>query len=870
MLLHHAGHGGEAHQGGHKEEDEGEEVGDAAHPLGVHLEGEVALAALPVQYVPLGVLDLQHLPAGVVQLPAGVGEGVIGLGLPVPVVLKAVLVVGLPLLQLLPGRAEGLLGLMVGLLQGVAPLLELGHTGVVVRPARLQGLLGAGQGLPGGGEGVPLSVQPDLPGLQLRQGAVCLGLGVGKGGGAVVIFLPAGVQLRPSGLQLGLTGLQLGGAAAHQGLGLRQLRPSRGQLRLPRVQLGTGGRQLGLAALQLGPGVGQGVQGLVRHRVQKGIAPHKGLGEPGGVGGGAVPDEPRPQGVAIGGEGGPEPVRLTLLGGGQVGPDLLQSLVQGAKEGGVGLVRQLGGGDPGQGGGGVRCRRGEDLVQPAPEGLRLGLGGAQLGLLGLELLQSGGVLGLSLGEGEGGVIQLRLALLSQDPGRLQLRPAVRQGGGSGGVLRLPRHQLCPALLQLLLGGVQGDLARLQDPPGVVQLRLGVSQSSLALLHLGHTGVVFRLSRPELCQGVVQSGLTLIQRGALLVHEGVVVGHPVLVLRPALVQLGPGVGEGVPGVVQLPSGVGGLPLQGLLSQGQLPHGLTEDLVLPQPRPGLAHGLNPFGEAVQQGLIVVAVAEKPGGAVGQKPGLGVGVQVEGGGGQEEEGLRLAGAQGGGAPLLGDVEGGVHHPHDGPGGIVQGVGVVAVAGVQDDGIPQFQAQGLQESGLHGALARPGGEPPGPEPGPVDPLGEGVDLHHQLPLCAVDDGVHAVRPLHVGHAVHVGEPGQVLVGEAQGGEDPQVHEPAGVEVAVGGGLHIGGGGAQPRQKGHRQGGEEKQGQKPPPGPSDLPEGVGQDAVFHGLAPLVVLAKSALFCFRLMAKTHFAPLLVLSQHDPLRWARAA
>ena len=37
-----------------------------------------------------------------------------------------------------------------------------------------------------------------------------------------------------------------------------------------------------------------------------------------------------------------------------------------------------------------------------------------------------------------------------------------------------------------------------------------------------------------------------------------------------------------------------------------------------------------------------------------------------------------------------------------------------------------------------------------------------------------------------------------------------------------------------------------------------------------VVLAKSALFCFRLTAKTHSAPLLVLSRHDPLRWARTA
>ena len=545
-----------------------------------------------------------------------------------------------------------------------------------------------------------------------------------------------------------------------------------------------------------------------------------------------LPGESRPQGVAVGGEGGPEPVHLALLGGGQIGPGLLQSLVQGAEEGGIGLVRQLGGGESGQDGGGVVRRRGEDLVQPAPEGLCLCLGGAQLGLLGLEFFQTSGILGLPLGEGEGGVVQLRLTLLGQDPGRLQLRPAVRQGGGSGGVLRLPRHQLCSALLQLLPGGVQGDLARLQDPPGVVQLRLGLVQGGPALGRLEHAGVVFRLSRPELRQGIVQSRLALVQGGALLVHEGVVVGHTVLVLRPALVQLGPGVGEGVPGVVQLPPGVGALPVQGLLSQGQLPHGLPEDLVLPQPCPGLSQILHPAGETVQKGLVAAAVAEQPGGAVGQQPDLGVGVQVEGGGGQEEEGLRLAGAQGGGAPLLGDIEGGVHHPHDGPGGIVQGVGVVAVAGVQDDGIPQLQAQGVQEGGLHGALARTGGEPTGPEPGPVDPLGEGVDLHHQLPLGAVDDGVHAVPTLHIGHAVYGGEVGEVLIGETQGGEDPQVHELAGVEVAVGGGLHVGGGGAQTRQKGHRQGGEEKQRQKPPPGPSDLPEGVGQDAVFHGLFP--------------------------------------
>ena len=43
-----------------------------------------------------------------------------------------------------------------------------------------------------------------------------------------------------------------------------------------------------------------------------------------------------------------------------------------------------------------------------------------------------------------------------------------------------------------------------------------------------------------------------------------------------------------------------------------------------------------------------------------------------------------------------------------------------------------------------------------------------------------------------------------------------------------------------------------------------------RGCAPLrVVVAKSALFRFRLTAKTAHAPLLLLSPHDPLRWARA-
>mgnify|MGYP006887481952 CR=1 FL=1 len=43
-----------------------------------------------------------------------------------------------------------------------------------------------------------------------------------------------------------------------------------------------------------------------------------------------------------------------------------------------------------------------------------------------------------------------------------------------------------------------------------------------------------------------------------------------------------------------------------------------------------------------------------------------------------------------------------------------------------------------------------------------------------------------------------------------------------------------------------------------------------RGCTPLrVVVAKSALFRFRLTAKTAHAPLLLLSPHDPLRWARA-
>ena len=286
-----------------------------------------------------------------------------------------------------------------------------------------------------------------------------------------------------------------------------------------------------------------------------------------------------------------------------------------------------------------------------------------------------------------------------------------------------------------------------------------------------------------------------------------------------------------GLVQLGLAVGELGVGLLLGLLQLVLGLGDGvagLVIPQggtlPGEGLELGL----QLVDEGLVRVAVGlqlRRPG---GDEVGVGVVVHGEGLDGQDEVGVHTAGAQGGGPPLNGEVQGRVGGAHDGDLLHGQGVGVVPVPGVQGDGVPDGQPAGRQEEGLCETFVLGLGEAALQQGGLVDVLrpGVGEELHHHLLVGQGDQGVHRVSPLGGLDAILLPQGGDVVLGEAQGGGDAQVHQLLGVEIGVGGGLHVRSGDPEPRQETHRQGGEDQQGEEPGEGVADLPQGVGHQAV--------------------------------------------
>ena len=247
LVLHHAGHGGQAHQGRHQEENQGEHAGQVAHPLRILLVGHVAHVGVPVQDVPLAVLNLGHLPAGVVELLPGVGQLLLRLG-------PAVGVLGLAVQQLLIGVVQLLLGVGELAGQGGLGLFQIGYAVVVLLPAVVQ--LGPAVCQLG------LAVQNFLPGvLQLGPAVGDLLLGVSQLSPAVVQFLPAVGKLLPAVLQLcpglkqglfrllGLlhAGLKLSPGLVHGLFALVVLAPSGGELGGGGGELGFGVRHLGLA-----------------------------------------------------------------------------------------------------------------------------------------------------------------------------------------------------------------------------------------------------------------------------------------------------------------------------------------------------------------------------------------------------------------------------------------------------------------------------------------------------------------------------------------------------------------------------------------------------------------------------------------------
>ena len=202
LLVHHAGHGRQADQGGHQEKDDREDMAQRGHAVRVLIIAHNAFRKVPVQDVPFRHLQLFQLlfPVGdlylgILDLFYGVGIGLVILRLGVlqllPGILQFLFSVGellLALFQLLFGVQDilpsvvdlllSLVCLVQVLLQGLSALLQGRLAGgdllfgaIQLFPASLQLLFSRGQK----GKG---PVQLVLYGRELRsafiQGLLCL------------------------------------------------------------------------------------------------------------------------------------------------------------------------------------------------------------------------------------------------------------------------------------------------------------------------------------------------------------------------------------------------------------------------------------------------------------------------------------------------------------------------------------------------------------------------------------------------------------------------------------------------------------------------------------------------------------------------
>ena len=703
LVLHHAGHGGQAHQGRHQEENQGEHTGQIAHALRVLLVGHIAHVGVPAQNVPLAVLNLGYLPAGVVELLPGIGQLFLRLRLAVGILLLAVQQLLIAVVQLFPGVRQLLLrvGQLAG--QGGPGLLQVGHAVVVLLPAVVQ--LGPGV------RQLLFAIQNLLPGiLQLGPAVVQLLLGVGQLLPAVV-QLPAAVsQLLPAVLQLH-TGLKQGllrllgllHAILKLGPGLVQRLLALGILGTPFGKLGGGGGELGLSGgdfrLSGGKEPGdtlaeKGLQGLRIgfHRVALSVR---------------APRCRRQSGVQLGNQA------VGLLLGHKA---LVHHVLELAGEGAA-APRHVQQGDNGlsvrRGPGGLRVQNGlgaDEGGARAEHGQHLG----QSAQLGVQIL-------LSLCQGGPARLQLGLAGRELSPAGLQLGQRIGQlclGGHQLPAAVLQGHQAVlvglPALVVLLLGVGKGLIILLVCGLAVQQVLVALVVLGLAVLpfldavpvlglavgHLLHAVGILLLAVLQLLQGLGQIGLRVgnllpgVRRLLLIGGQPVLIlGQSVVVLRPAVVQLLPGVGK-------LLAGLGLRVVKLLLGVVQFLVGLVDDLVVPQGGPCIPHRLQGVHQGVHPVAVLIVVAvQVPGPGHGQI-GVGVGLHIKGALGQQHESVDPAGAQGGGAPVGGQVEGGVGGAHDGKFLHRQGVLIVAGAGVKGEFVPDGQPRLLQQQGLHQAL--------------------------------------------------------------------------------------------------------------------------------------------------------------------------
>ena len=368
-------------------------------------------------------------------------------------------------------------------------------------------------------------------------------------------------------------------------------------------------------------------------------------------------------------------------------------------------------------------------------------------------------------------------------------------------------------------------------PALVQLGLLLVQGGGGLLVLGQPVLV--LGQPLVVRrpGVGQVGLALPQLGQGVVQLALGVGGlprqgvlPVVVVRPAVVQLPSAVLELLPGVGQLLFRIRPGVLEFIPGVVQLGLGVPDELVIPGLGPLLGQGVQAVHQLLEPVLVLVPVGVQAGQPLPGEVGAGVVLKGEILPRYVNKGVHRAAAQGGGPPVQGHIQGGIHHPRDG----IDGVGQIPLAVLLQGElqlVPYLKAQLHQQQALGDALVRRLGQAALLHLQQVEPLRQGAHA---------DDAVHGHRvqvpaALHRLNALRPGQGLQIPVGQPQGGQDVAVHQMGAVVVVVGGVLHVRRGGAQAGQEGHRQRRQHQNGQKAVHGAPDLPDGVGAQVVFVG-----------------------------------------
>ena len=438
------------------------------------------------------------------------------------------------------------------------------------------------------------------------------------------------------------------------------------------------------------------------------------------------------------------------------------------------------------------------LRQPADEIIQLRGIHAHLCGEGVYPLLVGIGVGIQLGFGVGQLLF----------GGIQLRQAVI-------ILLQPGLVLSLAFLKLFAGGFQLGGVGSQFFLSCLQLRFSVPQLGFGIGQLSRTVVELCFVGGQFVQAVQIPAFSVVDFflavGQLLSAVGQFGGG----ISQLLVGFGLSVVVLGPGVVKLSACVG------------------DDAVIPRFAPRIGNGFDIGLDRVDVGLVDVAQAVLFKRAVGGQVDFGVGFVGEILLWDVENQLDCAVAHAGGLTLEAEIVGVVYDAHDGILGRVElGVKVLVGFAHHQSGADGIGLLLLSGAGFYDALAGCLRQAALDEIEPVD----GVIVRRGQAVCAADDGVTVyfnqqvcrVTRLHLAHTIDPAERRDVLVGQAQGGDNAQVVEVAIVHITFHRLFHVDGCGVEPGQKADAQCHDGKHGGKTADGIFKRPQGIFAIAACH------------------------------------------